>query len=115
MLELLAESPAIFIAIAFAFALLIVPSVLLSQSLLDGAQHFAAQLEGGNLHVPPPPDKVAEWPVIGSRVFEFWMLASQNLAEALDRTLGELSKLSSKKLLAGRWAKYEAIGAWQDA
>ena len=32
---------------------------------------------------------------------------------ALDRTLTELEQHSTKKLLAQRWAKYEAIGAWR--
>ena len=44
-----------------------------------------------------------------------WDGAADNLAEALDRTIAGLSKLSEKKLLAQRWAKYEAIGAWRDS
>jgi acetyl-CoA carboxylase carboxyl transferase subunit alpha len=43
-----------------------------------------------------------------------WDAAAENLAEAIDRNLTELSKLSSSKLLARRWAKYEAIGAWRE-
>ena len=43
-----------------------------------------------------------------------WDLAASNLEEVLDRVLGELTKLSTKKLLAARWAKYEAIGAWRE-
>ena len=43
-----------------------------------------------------------------------WDGAASNLSAALDRTLGELSKLNPKKLLAQRWAKYEAIGAWRE-
>jgi acetyl-CoA carboxylase carboxyl transferase subunit alpha len=36
------------------------------------------------------------------------------LAEALDRNLKELDKLPVKKLLEGRWAKYDAIGAFRE-
>jgi acetyl-CoA carboxylase carboxyl transferase subunit alpha len=43
-----------------------------------------------------------------------WDGAAENLADALDRTVGDLTKLSTKKLLAQRWAKYEAIGAWRE-
>ena len=43
-----------------------------------------------------------------------WDATSESLAEALDRTLAALSKLSTKKLLSQRWAKYEAIGAWRE-
>ena len=44
-----------------------------------------------------------------------WDLAAANVGDALDRVLGELSALSVDKLLEGRWAKYEAIGAWREA
>ncbi|HUF76058.1 MAG TPA: acetyl-CoA carboxylase carboxyltransferase subunit alpha [Longimicrobiales bacterium] len=43
-----------------------------------------------------------------------WDEAAVLLRDALDRTLGELEKLSVEKLLDGRWAKYEAIGAWRE-
>jgi len=44
-----------------------------------------------------------------------WDLAAANVGDALDRVLGELSALSVDELLEGRWAKYEAIGAWREA
>jgi acetyl-CoA carboxylase carboxyl transferase subunit alpha len=43
-----------------------------------------------------------------------WDEAAGFVAEALDRTLDELSKISAKKLVEGRWAKYDAIGAWRE-
>jgi acetyl-CoA carboxylase carboxyl transferase subunit alpha len=43
-----------------------------------------------------------------------WDAAAVNLEEALDRVIGKLEKLSKKKLLSQRWAKYEAIGAWRE-
>jgi len=44
-----------------------------------------------------------------------WDAAARKLAEALDRVVGDLEKLSTKKLLSQRWAKYEAVGAWREA
>ena len=44
-----------------------------------------------------------------------WDASAENLGEALIRVVGALAKLSTKKLLSQRWAKYEAIGAWHDA
>jgi acetyl-CoA carboxylase carboxyl transferase subunit alpha len=43
-----------------------------------------------------------------------WDATAESLAEALDRTIAGLAKLSTKKLLSQRWAKYEAIGAWRE-
>ena len=43
-----------------------------------------------------------------------WDAAAVNLEEALDRVVGKLEKLSKKKMLSQRWAKYESIGAWRE-
>ena len=43
-----------------------------------------------------------------------WDEAARLLEAALARVVEELVKLSAKKLLAARWAKYESIGAWRE-
>ncbi|HEU5076140.1 MAG TPA: AI-2E family transporter [Polyangiaceae bacterium] len=63
--------------------LLIVPSVLLADSLATGLRKTAEAFRAGELHVPPPSDSVKSWPVIGARVHEVWLQASVNLREAL--------------------------------
>ena len=44
-----------------------------------------------------------------------WDAAAEELGQSLERNLDELSKLSVDELREARWAKYEAIGAWQEA
>jgi acetyl-CoA carboxylase carboxyl transferase subunit alpha len=44
-----------------------------------------------------------------------WDAAAELLGDALHRTVAELEKLSEKKLIEARWAKYESIGAWREA
>ena len=66
-----------------ALVVLIVPTVLLAGTLVDTAQSLAADVTGGTLDVPPPPDSVAGWPVVGPRLAEIWSLASENLQEAV--------------------------------
>jgi acetyl-CoA carboxylase carboxyl transferase subunit alpha len=41
-----------------------------------------------------------------------WDSAADNLGAALDRVLDDLCALSIDELLQSRWAKYEALGAW---
>jgi len=77
-----------------ALAILVVPSVLLSETLVTGAQHFASELGDGSVSVPPPPDKIANWPIVGERIFDAWLLASQNLAAALSRLQPQLQAVS---------------------
>ena len=64
--------------------LLIGPAVMLAGTLVESAQEFERQIRLGLLHVPPPPESVATWPIIGDTVTEFWTLASENLEEALE-------------------------------
>ena len=63
--------------------LLIVPTALLAGTLVDGIQNMAARLKQGTLIIPPPPAKVATWPIIGTPVNQLWSLASTNLSDLL--------------------------------
>ena len=75
-------------------AALIVPAVLLTETLVVGATRYAGALTSGSLSVPPPPDKVAAWPVVGERVHAAWLLASENLGAALARAGPHLGAVS---------------------
>lgn len=68
-----------------ALAVLIVPTVLLSGSMVDGVQKLAAEAEAGTLSVPPPTEKVRDWPLIGEQAYGAWTLASRNLRAALTK------------------------------
>lgn len=64
---------------------LIVPTILLGASMVEAVQNGYAAFEAGDLGVPPPPPGVADWPVIGERVFELWSAASTNLTATAER------------------------------
>lgn len=72
----------------------------------------ALKLTASDLHDIGVCDEIVPEPSGGAHAN--WDDAAEALREALDRTLSELEKLSVKKLLAQRWAKYEAIGAWRE-
>ena len=63
--------------------LLVLPSVLLGDSLVSGARNVVNSFQSGELYIPPPPGSVASWPLIGEPIAKAWTLASQNLEEAL--------------------------------
>jgi predicted PurR-regulated permease PerM len=75
---------------------LVVPSLLLGGSLVTGAERAAAAFQAGELDVPPPPDSVAGWPLVGPELHRFWQLASDNLQEAVKQASPMLKD-------AGRW------------
>jgi predicted PurR-regulated permease PerM len=52
--------------------------------------------ESGDLNVPPPPAAVAEWPLVGERIFDLWQRAATNLPALLEEFSTQIT----------------AIGAW---
>jgi len=77
-----------------ALIVLLVPTLMLSQSLIDTVQEYSAHLDEGTLSVPPPSDSVRSWPVIGEPLFKFWSLASNNLEAALSKMTPQLKKFA---------------------
>jgi predicted PurR-regulated permease PerM len=73
---------AIFITL-FLIGILVIPAILLTESLLTGSRALADAGLAGELKVSPPPASVAEWPLIGDEVFGFWQHASENLPQLL--------------------------------
>jgi len=64
-------------------ALLITPTVMLTGRVVDRVQGFAARIEDGSVQVPSPPDRVAEWPVVGRALHARGTEAAAQLQEAL--------------------------------
>lgn len=75
-----------------ALILLLVPTIMLSDSLIDTAREFSAQLDDGTLSVPPPSESVKSWPVIGEPLYKFWSLGSEDLGAALSKMAPGLKK-----------------------
>ena len=55
------------------------PLVMLSGSITNHAQDLAAAHKNQTLNIPAPAPSVAEWPVIGKKVYKFWNGAATNL------------------------------------
>jgi predicted PurR-regulated permease PerM len=79
-----------------ALALLVIPALKFFGEAIDGMQSLATQLEAGTLTVPPPPEKVASWPLVGGSVDDAWRLALTNLEAAIETYESQL----------------KAVGAW---
>ena len=61
----------------------------------------AEGLENGTLKVPPPPPKVKDWPVIGDKANEIWMMASKNLHGLAVKYGPQLKAVAGSVLSAG--------------
>ncbi|MGA9535626.1 MAG: AI-2E family transporter [Desulfobacterales bacterium] len=66
-----------------ALLILILPGVQLAVSSVDTLKTLSTKLEEKDLKVPPPPERVGNWPVIGKSVKNLWQMASDNLESIL--------------------------------
>lgn len=83
------------IIVLIGLAILLVPTWSLTGSSIDTAKDLATGLEAGTLTVPPPGDKVADWPLVGKRVHEVWSDAAINLEATLRDHADQVKSFSS--------------------
>jgi predicted PurR-regulated permease PerM len=64
-------------------AALLIPAVMLSDTLIQGATSVVKALTEGRLSIPPSPEGMAAWPLIGKPLSTFWSLATTNIEAAV--------------------------------
>jgi predicted PurR-regulated permease PerM len=69
---------------------LVTPTAMLSDTMVVGARGLTKAVNEGTLDVPPPPQNVKRWPLIGEPLAEFWELASVNVDEAIEQIRPQL-------------------------
>src|SRR5262249_44047428 len=60
-------------------ALFVVPTAVLMNSLGDTLQDFIKGVQTNSIEIPPPPEGVAGWPVIGKKLHGLWSSAHSDL------------------------------------
>lgn len=85
-------------------ALLLVPAALLGISAVDTLELYARQLVAGQSLLPPPPESVREWPMIGPRLHDLWLRATNDMRAILSTHVPQIASL-------GRWIASIAAGA----
>lgn len=69
--------------VTLCIAVLLVPAYLLGASLAESVQNTVEAIKTGGVHIPPPAESVASWPLIGERLFAFWQQAAVDLSGAV--------------------------------
>jgi predicted PurR-regulated permease PerM len=80
--------------------LLVVPSLFFINSTVDGMQDLATRIRSGQAVIPVPPEKVANWPMIGKPIYDIWLLFSQNLDAAVVQFSPQLKNLAQTLISA---------------
>ena len=84
-------------------AFLLVPVVILAISAIDTLEGYAGFLAEGDHLLPPPPESIREWPLIGQRLHDFWARANEDVRPLLT---GHVAQIAS----VGRWVGRIAAG-----
>jgi predicted PurR-regulated permease PerM len=74
---------------------IVVPTSLLMDSLGDLIQQLVDDVRSNSLVIPAPPDTIANWPVIGKRVYGAWSAAHADLPaliQSMQPKIGDLAK-----------------------
>jgi predicted PurR-regulated permease PerM len=66
--------------------------------LIDSIRTLSDRLDLSPLVLPQPPEWVADWPLIGDQIYQFWVLASDNFHAALAKIAPHLKPIGSSLL-----------------
>ena len=74
------------------------PTVMIGQSFASHLHSGYNKFESGQLTIPAPNETVAEWPLVGEKVYAVWSDAAENLPALLEDERPILVKYSKKVL-----------------
>ncbi|QET04450.1 MULTISPECIES: AI-2E family transporter [Cupriavidus] len=79
--------------IVLVIAVVLVPTYLLGTALIESGEHAMSVARSGELRIPPPAQSVASWPVVGQRVYDFWLLASTDATAVVQKLTPQIKAL----------------------
>ena len=79
------ESLSATLLVLVGLAVMIAPTFLMAESSIEALRTTGHALRQGSVVIPPPEASVAEWPVIGERLYAAWSGASTNLSATLNK------------------------------
>jgi len=76
------------------------PTISLSSSSFESAQHVYTGIENGTLKIPAAHESIKEWPLIGEQTYSLWQAASEDLQKVASQYSEQIKSLSSVLLSA---------------
>jgi len=94
------------ISLFFASAL-IVPTFMISDSLITSSHKLVQAVKQKSIDIPPPSQKVKEWPLVGGEIYKVWEAGHKDLHQAMkpfkkiiNKVIVKLASLLKEGLLA---------------
>lgn len=84
------------ILISLGLLIIIIPSALFVESMVEGIKTLKTHLSENTLVIPSPDKKVAGWPLIGQKLYDTWELASNNLRDLLLNYKEQITNVAEK-------------------
>lgn len=75
---------------------LLVPFVLLLTSVFEEAKLLGDAIRNNTLVVPPPNPKVADWPLVGTKLYEAWKALNENLESTILQYKDQIREVGGK-------------------
>lgn len=97
-----------FIIVFSILAIIILPTWLLIGSLFDEVKELKASYDSGTLSIPPPSEKVKEWPVIGEKFYAFWQEVTTDIKPIMIKYQDQLVAFG-KKMAEGILSAFGSI------
>lgn len=85
-----------FIIVFSILFIVILPTSLLINSLIDEVKDVKVRYDSGKLSIPPPTEKVKEWPLIGKELYVNWKAASVNIEQLVIRYKEQILEVGGK-------------------
>lgn len=79
-------------------AIMIVPAVWLLLSTVKEVKELAELYRAGQFHIPPPPENVKGWPVVGRTIHQLWSDGNSNLTKLISEHTDQVKVISLKFL-----------------
>ncbi|CAB3789575.1 AI-2E family transporter [Pararobbsia alpina] len=80
--------------VLIAIGIIIVPTYLLGVAMVESVANGMAIVKTEGLPIPPPPDSIATWPLVGPRLHDFWQQAATNMTGLAQRLAPQIKDIS---------------------
>jgi len=100
--------------VLISLAIIIIPSLLFLDSIIEGVKGLREAYQAGTLTIPPPSEKVKSWPVVGEKIYDLWSSGSPNLKDFVIKYKDQLADIGSKLatgILGATSGMFQMIGA----
>ena len=78
-----------------AVLVVVIPGWLLVNSFADSVHSFVGAVQQNTLQVPPPPEGVKSWPIVGNKIYNTWSKARADLpglVQSMQPKIGDLAR-----------------------